>query len=85
MARACRFPKETRRMALSDNSWSHMLLPLKRYNDQNFMETGYLMDPVPDGQPAIVRLGNIWMPKPMDLKLEYPNVDAMIADGWEVD
>jgi len=60
-------------------------LPLKRYVDeQMFPEFGVLFPKTKDVYSVQLRMVN--MPRTEDTKtVEYPTIDALLADGWVVD
>lgn len=64
------------------------VLPLKRrseHNKRDLAESSAFVygDPPPDGEPITIMLGVIYM-EPLGQRT-YPNVDALLDDGWTVD
>jgi hypothetical protein len=76
------------------------LLPLKRYNanakpGEFYMDCGFLIDPTcykqAEAKMITVFKGDIWsldaIVKIVDIPVwkSYPTIDAILADGWQVD
>lgn len=64
--------------------WPHMLLPLKRWEDDHpgaFPQTGFLTNP---GPPWIITIGTIWGGAEGG-EMTYASAEEAVADGWVVD
>lgn len=75
-----------RRMILSPYDWPHAYLPLKRYRDGE-MEVAILRTAFskPDVEFHIDLNLTIFGPVGESERVVYPNVDALLDDGWIVD
>lgn len=72
-----------KQMMTNARHWPSLVLPLKRKdNSLENKNLGILINPVPT-------IYHVYMFGPMNLKTcaktEYPDFDALIADGWKVD
>lgn len=55
--------------------------PLTRRRSDGSKQLAYMLA----GEPNSVYFGNFLAPKITDLRVTYPSLDELIADGWEVD
>ena len=65
-------------------------LPMKRYSRNTIADSGLLHADDYDSTPCKLYIMNVFMvrsrfpTKDMEVR-EYPSLDALLADGWEVD
>ena len=78
--------KETKEFVSNPEGWGRNLICMKRYKDtHSFPDPGFILK----AEPLKIYHGNIFalaedgtLP---ETHQTYPDVDSMIADGWEVD
>lgn len=76
-----------RQMILTEDDWPRWpVLPVKRHTRENFLELGCILS----GSLNVVRVANMFqLSGTVDLStipsVTYPDVDALLADGWRVD
>jgi hypothetical protein len=77
MGRTARHDQIAREMMTSDDNWCQDFLPLKRWKNGR-LELARLPKPIRHiTHPVVLSMG--------DRHWTYSNVEACIADGWEVD
>ncbi|MGW8178104.1 MAG: hypothetical protein ACWGQW_04825 [bacterium] len=65
----------------ADDKWPNMVLPLINRSNQGMPMIGVLLEPTP-----IVFLTNMWEMDTVNCPTkEYPSLEEMLDDGWEVD
>jgi len=77
-----------REMMLDPKLWPHLWLPLKRKNSDGFPQIALLEETRNHKEnPLMVHInGSLWHSRQGEIEVvEYPDVDAVLDDGWIVD
>ena len=70
----------------SDREWNYLALPLKWVRNDGQLICGILLDPVKADQKLTIHEGTVFHgANPGGRTWDYPNPQAAIDAGWEVD
>lgn len=76
--------RDDRRMIESPDLWPYMRLPLKRRGEVG-NDLGFLMTGPRESGTVFLYKGNMFAKLSECEQITYPDVDALLADGWKVD